>query len=239
MSPPPHSKFSFFRMDQKALLADQKVLHKLANLYCETWLNDENFGEYMVCPVCNKYYSKKDVAVMTKPTCHGTTEPHPETDLNIAWTPDNVIEEEIFGNMEKYQDKFYGVYVVENSSKKVVGFSWGWIEPKNMILQKWKAPILEVLNFSDATYYSEIGVDPHYRGHKLGNKLAKMVIDWMQQTAPNIPAFLRTHRNSFALKVFTTAGYEYFAEDPQHGDGRVMLKVDYCRDLKPEKLNID
>jgi len=225
----------YLSFDLSTLLADHSFLQDLATFYCSIWMKDPNFGEYKKCPTCEKYYSEKDVEIDGITSCSGKGTSHPTADLIPAWVPEQVADEELIGNATKYGDNFYGIYAIDKRTGKIVGFTWGWLESIEDIRAKWKDLIADDLGSSNSTYYSEIAVDPDktYRGKGIGKELCSRLVMWMKSAQPDIPSFLRTHKDSYAKKMFESVGYRYFADDPQHGDGRIMLKVSQGQDLVP------
>lgn len=221
--------------DHAALIENPTLLQELARFYCSIWMKDPNFGEYKKCPVCDKYYNEDQVEKDGVTTCSGVTSPHPTVDLIAAWEPEKVADEELLGNTTQYGDNFFGIYALDEDSGKIVGFTWGWLESAEKIKEKWGVLIVQKLGGIDSTYYSEIAVDPSptYRGKGIGKTLCSMLTMWMASAYPDLPSFLRTHKDSFAKKMFAEVGYCYFAKDPQHGDGRIMMKVSKGSKLVP------
>lgn len=226
---------TYLPFDHAMLITKPKLLEELATFYCSIWMKDPNFGEYNVCPTCGKYYSEVQVVLGGITQCNGNENPHPTIDLVPAWEPNAVADEELLGNTSKYGDNFYGLYAIDSDTDRIVGFTWGWLERAETIRDKWGQPIVEKLGNNDATYYSEIAVDPceKYRGKRIGKTLCGLLTMWMSTAHPNEPSFLRTHKASFAKNMFQKAGYRYFAEDPQHGDGRIMMMVKKGTSLVP------
>jgi len=225
----------YLEFDHAKLISDPVFLNDLATFYCSIWMYDPAFGEYKKCPVCEKYYSEQEVEVGGVATCSGKDSPHPVANLIPAWNPEDVANEELLGNTLKYGNYFYGIYALDKSTGKIVGFTWGWLESIEKIKAEWGDEITSKLGNVNSTYYSEIAVDPNkaYRGKRIGKELCSRLVMWMKSAHPEIPSFLRTHKKSCAKKMFEKAGYRYFADDPQHGDGRIMMMVEKGQDLVP------
>lgn len=228
-----YKNFSLIKLDPDFLLANPQTLRELAILYCNTWTYDPNFREFMVCTECGGYYSKEVVGNMKESVCFGHNFSHSKTALVRTWLPNNVIENDLIGDFKKYKRKICGYYAIENDTQIIVGFSWARIETKKDIFNKWGAHISKRLGNSDASYYSDIGVKDELRKTGLGKELCNVIVTWIKKTAPNIPSFLRTHQKSMAVNVFSGAGYRYFADDPEHGDGRIMMMIEKGKDLVP------
>lgn len=226
-------KIDYVPFDHATLIENPTLLKNLARFYCSIWMDDPAFGEYRKCPVCEKFYNKNEVETDGITACSGVKSPHPTTTLVLGWEPDIVADEELLGNSQKYGDNFYGIYAVDTSTNKIVGFTWGWLETIDVIEEKWGAKIAEMLGNTNSTYYSEIAVDPSntYRSKRIGKTLCSLLTMWMSTAHPSIPSFLRTHSSSKAKKMFEKAGYRYFADDPQHGDGRIMMMIAQGKDL--------
>ena len=215
-------------------VSNEALLLELSKLYCSVWTDDVNFNEYMTCKVCGNYFSRRQVEIEGIKTCSGNNNNHEETTLVIAWDPDTVSNEEILGNLKKYAENFYGIYAFDEKAKIIVGFTWAWLEKAQDIKDKWGQDIANKLGQEDSTYYSEIAVIPSevYRKKGIGSDLCFWLCFWISEAFPENPSFLRTHKNSPARKMFEKAGYRYFADDPQHGDGRIMMKIDLGKNLK-------
>ncbi len=228
-------KVEYFHFGLHELLGDHSLVMDLARFYCSIWSDDPHFGEYKKCPTCDKYYSKEDVEIKGVNNCSGVDTPHATTDLVIAWVPEVVADEELLGNANKYGEDFHGVYAIDTSTGKIIGFTWGWLESAEDIKTKWGPEISDSLGNSDATYYSEIAVDADekYRSKKIGKALCHKLVTWLSISYPDTPSFLRTHQKSHARTMFQNVGYSYFAEDPQHGDGRIMMKTNKGSELCP------
>lgn len=236
--------------DHQSIKSDPIRLRKLAEFYCNLWMYDENFGEFKKCVVCEKFYNEEECKTIT--SCSGILLPHPPTPLVIGWDTEKEIQD-ILDLTLKYDKKFYGVYALDLDTDKIIGFTWGWLENVETIISEWKSKgrweteIVDKLGRTDSTYYAEIAIDPTklpleqqteknkyvYRERKIGNAMCRMLLTWMKENYPNNPSFLRTHKKSPARNMFEKAGYRYFAEDPQHGDGRIMMMVKKGQDLIP------
>lgn len=223
----------YLPFDHATLTNDPNFLLNLAKFYCSIWMYDPNFGEFKKCPTCDKYYSQENVEVDGITTCSGKDHPHPTVNLIPAWESENVANEELLGNTSKYGDNFHGLYALDKDTGQIVGFTWGWVETIEAIKEKWGDAIADKLGNTNSTYYSEVAVDPSktYREKRIGKTLCNMLTEWMGSAHPNIPSFLRTHYTSYAKTMFEKAGYMYFAEDPQHGDGRIMMMAKKGQDL--------
>lgn len=226
---------SYVDFGLSSLISNQNLLQDLAEFYCSIWMKDPNFGEYRICPTCARYFNEHEVEIKGITTCSGKNTPHPQVKLVPAWEPKKVADEELIGNASKYGNNFYGVYAIDRFTGKIIGFTWGWLENSETIRSKWGDKIASELGYLDSTYYSEIAVDPSpsYRHQGIGKELCRRLTTWMKMTHPHTPSFLRTHQTSFAKKMFEHVGYRYFDDDPQHGEGRIMLKVDAGHDLTP------
>ena len=222
----------YLPFDHQLLLDSPETLSKLAKFYCGIWMYDPNFGEFKVCPVCEKYFNQE--LCQTIDSCSGRDVPHPTTKLVTAWDPINV-SQDILKETKEYGDNYYGIIAIDSGTKEIVGFTWGYLEPIEKIAARWGANIAGQLGNSDSTYFSEVAVDPsnEYRGQGIGKELCSLLTMWMTSAHPEVPSFLRTHQTSFARKMFEDVGYRFFASDPQHGDGRIMMMVSQGKNLTP------
>lgn len=221
----------YVNFDHTFLKNDSSFLMELAKFYCSIWMYDDNFGEYRICPTCEKYYNQNEVEVQGITTCNGDTKPHSKTDLVLAWDPNKVAQNELLGDSLKYGKDFLGVFAIDNKTNKIVGFTWGWLESIETIKERWGPNIANLLGNSNSTYYSDIADDKEYRGLGIGKKLCRRLTNQFSEHYPNSPSFLRTHKDSPAKTMFENVGYQYFANDPQHGDGRIMMMVKKAKDL--------
>ncbi len=219
-------------LNYSVLSSNLHLTQELAKFYCNIWENDERFDEYRKCPICNKYFGKKTVEIDGITTCCGDDcLQHSEADLIPVWNPESVAKNELLGDSLMYGNNFFGVYATNGEFGKIIGFTWGWLETADCIEKRWKKEIATALGNSSATYYSEIACDPGYRERKIGKELLKKLIQLFQESEPNLPSFLRTHKDSVAKTMFQKAGYQYFAEDPEHGCGRIMMMIKKAKDL--------
>lgn len=228
--------------NHQILTENTQDLQRLAQFYCNLWMFDTNFGEFKKCPICEKYYNEEECLTIT--SCSGVDTPHKETVLVPGWEVNSVIKD-ILEETDIYGEDFYGAYALDIDTQKIIGFVWGWLEPKDKICKRWKESTLALLNNKDSTYFAEIALDPTklpkelqtenkkyiYRGGKIGQNMCNMLLSWMKEKYPDSPSFLRTHKDSPARKMFEKAGYRYFADDPEHGDGRIMMMIHRGRNL--------
>lgn len=215
--------------DHAYLVENPGVLRKLAQFYVDTWKFDENFGEFMQCPGCKAYFNQHQVEVKGIKNCTHC-EDHPK--LVEAWNPESVAQE-ILEDTEKYT--FYGVLIFSDS-EEVIGFAWGRVISYDDVVANWSGEIVKRLNkYPDCpgiAYFDEIAVARQYRGQGLGKQLAKLVCTWMVEECSNHVAFLRTHKNSPAFRIYTKLGYEDIQEDTQYGGGRVLMMASRCADIQ-------
>lgn len=233
-----NQRISFHQFTYSSLKSNPEVLAELSEFYCKIWMYDPNFKEYKVCPLCGKYFSFEESEAGVK-FCFGSENEHLKTELQDAWNPDNVAAD-LLADMETYGNGFYGAYAYDNIDNKIVGFVWGWLESWEKIQEKWGEDIYNYLydgNVEGALYFSELASDVNIRNQGIGSGLVYSLTYWMKDNYPELPTFLRTHRDSPARRLFERVGYSYFAEDPQHGDGRIMLET-YCEHLYPEDLGV-
>ena len=228
-----HGSIVFSRFTHATLSLNPELLSDLAKFYCSIWMYDPFFREYKTCPVCKKYYSYEEVTA-GKVTCSGVSMYHPTSPLEDAWNPGKVAED-LLCQSAQYGERFYGAIAYDTETNHIVGFTWGFVQPWEEINSEWGTTIADYVG-SNAVYFSELAADLDIRNKRLGTRLSKMLITWMKENYPNLPTFLRTHEKSFARRIFEKAGYSYFAEDPMHGDGRIMLMVPSCKNLKPDLL---
>lgn len=232
-----HGRISYINFNHSVLTQKPDLLRDLSVFYCNIWTYDENFQEYAICPVCSKYYSESQVLSGIN-TCSGVDSPHEVTNLVKAWIP-RVVASDILDLTAKYGNKLQGTIAYDNLKNRVVGFAWGFLTDWNSVESDWKMDVFALLydgNDKGALYFSELATDPKLREQGIGSKLIYHVTAWMKETYPNLPTFLRTHRNSKARRLFERVGYSYFADDPEHGDGRIMMDVPTCSSLTPEEL---
>ena len=229
----PH--IAYLPFDHATLVNNPKFTLDLATFFCSIWTYDPNFGEYKVCPNCEKYFNEHQVEVEHISQCSGENGSHPLTDIITAWVPEDVANNILLEKTSEYGDNFFGLYAVDKDTDKIVGFTWGWLENAEAIREKWGDTIIEKLQGNNSTYYSEIAVAPGdtYRSKGIGKTLCSMLTMWMGSSYSYTPSFLRTHKTSHAKSMFEKVGYMYFADDPQHGDGRIMMMVEKGQDLIP------
>lgn len=232
-----HERISYIPFSHTTLTLSPSLLHDLSVFYCNIWTYDENFKEYMICPKCSKYYSEAEVLGGIT-TCSGKDSPHELTYLVQAWVPE-VVSQTILDETLKYGDNLQGVIALDNQENRVVGFTWGYLTSWDAVEADWGNDIFNLLydgNQVGALYFSELASEPKLREHGIGSRLIFYLTSWMKETYPRLPTFLRTHANSKARRLFDKVGYRYFADDPEHGDGRIMMEVNRCKFLKPEEL---
>lgn len=207
-----------------ALLAEQpKKLEELATLYANTWKHDPNFQEFMICPTCQRYFSEQQVKAGVT-TCSNE---HEEIDLVDAWPLEDVMRTIL---EESDQPDFFGALaVVASPEPKIVGFAWGRVISTDHVRETWGAAITDKLcthtEYCDVAYFDELAVDLSHRGQGVGKDLVHMVCGWMKDKHPHLLGLLRTHQTSPARFIYEKVGYQIFAGDTQHGNGRVMMWV--------------
>jgi GNAT superfamily N-acetyltransferase len=217
------------------LVEQPGVLSMLTQLYIDTWSPDPNFKEFFICPECHAYYSFEDVAV--RKIRHCPTDGH---QLDRAWKFDSV-QSMILEDMQA--DGFYGTLVMApNPNPKpdapeeiVVGFAWSFDRTFANIRRSWgnrvAKDLLELYDrwVNEATevvpYFSEIGLDPRYRGQGLGRALANYICGHMVAEYPNQMSLLRTHLHSDAHELYLDLGYADVSTDTQFGAGRVLMAI--------------
>lgn len=224
-----------FPFDHGLLVSRPDILDKLVELYIRIWQFDPNFQEYKMCPACRQYYSYEQVEVTGTTACQNG---HESVHLVNAWEPEEVSAE----LLEVTQRKgFYGVLVV-NAQADVVGFAWAEAITMDDIRQKWGPTVVDQLLDDIAPnvgiiYFDELALDLSCRGIGLGKNMVHNVCEWMRDFYPDSMALLRTHANSPARIIYERIGFEIFADDPEHGDGRVLMKAHPCKSLVIEMLN--
>lgn len=222
-------KMFWVEMDHRFLMDHPEVLEQLSQLYCQTWMFDEHFGEYRVCPDCGRYFNHQQVELDGVVACDRCGIP-----LVEAWDKAKVAEEILM----QAEGDFFGVLLVRGD--KVIGFAWGQEISLDHVRGTWGDTIVDQLSartkFDRVMYFDEIAVDRPYRGKGYGKLLAKVVCEWMMRSRPQYMGLLRTHQDSPARGIYEDLSYSIFAEDTEHGGGRVMMWVDRCDSITPNAL---
>lgn len=210
-----------------------KVLASLSKLYCEIWMYDKNFQEYRQCPICKAYFGEFEVETQKVGACDGAkaNKSHQLVELVPAWNPVEVAND-ILSDSQLPGFKGF-VTVLPNGT--IVAFTWGKVMPLSKVRQTWGEDLVQQLTQinpnPDVCYYDELGRDRSYRGFGFGEELARMLTKWMRKDHPEKLALLRTHKDAGARGIYEKLGYKLFAHDTEHGQGRIMMKVDRCADL--------
>ncbi|MFH1898861.1 MAG: GNAT family N-acetyltransferase [Patescibacteria group bacterium] len=215
------------RFDAKVLRSKPQVLHQLAELYCDIFSMDPNFGEYRQCPVCKGYFNHQQVEVEGVRFCENN---HPKTEIVPAWEVEKVKVEILDQSSEQ---GFFGVLAFLN--QKVVGFAWARVILFPEVRKHWGDKIIDKVQPYAKTlnlvYFDELAVDLKKRNKGLGKEMVVFVCRWAKQEHPDDMTLLRTHKDSPAKHIYESIGYIIFADDTEYGGGRVMMKADRCRDL--------
>ena len=215
------------QFDRHVLRSKPKVLRDLAELYCNVFSLDPNFGEYRQCPTCSRYFNYEQVESEGIHVCDNN---HPETTLVYAWEQDKV-EDEIL--TQAAEPGFYGANALLHG--KLVGFAWARVISFNEVRKHWGDTIIDLAQPHAQTdllvYFDELAVGLEARDRGLGKGMARFICEWAKREHPEDMTLLRTHRNSKAKGIYEALGYEVFADDTEYGGGRVMMKANRCSDL--------
>lgn len=219
--------------DHWLLQSKPEVLANLSKLYCETWMYDQHFQEYRQCPICKAYFGEFEVEKLNIHACNGakSNKPHQSVGLIPAWNPTEVADE-ILRDSQLPGFKGFVTVIFDGT---IVAFTWGKVIPLDQVEKTWGSSIVqELIKINpnpDVCYYDELGRDRKYRGLGFGEELARMLTSWMRNKHPEKLALLRTHKDAGARGIYEKLGYRLFAHDTEHGQGRIMMKVDRCADL--------
>lgn len=197
------------------------MLDRLSKLYCSVWERDENFGEYRICPRCNKYFSWEQVerdSVVHCSECGSL--------LDVAWKPEKARAEILD---QSQSNGFSGALAVDGDGA-IYGFSWAVMMSTEKVVETWGSEVaLQLREMNPQTllfnYFDELAVNRDCRGRGIGTLLAKRVLQRCHERHSHCLGFLRTHRNSPSVSIYQKLGYKIFCEDTQYGDGRVILCV--------------
>lgn len=215
------------RFDAECLRSMPQVLHQLAELYCNIFSLDPNFGEYRQCPVCGAYYNQHQVEVEGIRTCENN---HPKADIIPAWEVEKV-KLEILDQAS--EPGFFGVIALKDSV--VVGFAWARSISFDEVRKHWGDTIVDKVQpfakTDNLVYFDELGVNPNARAKGIGRGMVDAICRWAKLEHPEDMTLLRTHFNSPARRIFESAGYVIFSDDTEYGGGRVMMKADRCAEL--------
>lgn len=215
------------KFDADYLRSKPQVLHQLAELYCNIFSLDPNFGEYRQCPTCGAYYNQQQVEVEGISTCE---KDHPKTDIVPAWEVEKV-KIEILDQAN--EPGFFGVITFKDSV--VVGFAWVRSISFDEVRKHWGDTIVDkvqpLAKTENLVYFDELGVNPDARTKGVGRGMVEAICRWAKQEHPEDMTLLRTHANSPARKIFEFSGYVIFSDDTEYGGGRVMMKADRCTEL--------
>jgi len=199
---------------------------------------DPNFKEYRYCPSCHRYYSQDEVENQKILTCKGSSSRHPEVKLEKRWTPE-FVEQELAPLLSLNED-FFGSLAISKTDNKVVGFVWGYVISLSEISKSWSPDIVSKINeetpCTKIAYFQEIGTDTSLRGYGIGSSLCASLTSWMKYSYPSLPAYLHTHQQSPAFKLFSKAGYRHFAKSDSVNSGRIIMFAPSCSQLTPENL---
>lgn len=219
--------------DAEMLGREQGVLLQLAQLYCDTFSLDPNFGEYRQCPNCKRYYNYEQVEQQGITACSNDGK-HVTVALVPAWEPESV-KKEILG--QAGEENFHGVLALAGMS--VVGFAWARVITFSEVRAHWGDQVvnqLQPLLESDVVvYFDELGVSQDWRSRGIGKSLVVGVSSWAKINFSGKMSLLRTHERSHARLIFERVGYEFFANDTEYGSGRVMMKIGKCGSLRVER----
>lgn len=225
-----------FPIDRGFLLEKPEVLRRLVELYIDIWRYDPNFQEYKMCPECRHYYSHDDVEVQGVSTCSNG---HQTSILVEAWDPQEVSEELLQATL---RTDFCGAIVV-NEMGDILGFAWAESMTYDELVAYWGADVIGLLDLDSnmsnmkCIYFDELALAFGLRGQGLGKSLVHYICNWMRDQHPTAMTMLRTHANSPARYIYEKIGYSIFADDPQYGDGRVLMYAFPCNKLTVELLN--
>lgn len=219
--------------DHWLLEAKPEALKQLSELYCKIWMYDKHFQEYRQCPICKSYFGEFEVEKLKVLSCNGTkaNKPHQSIGLVPAWDPTEVAKE-IFSDSQLPGFKGFLTVLYDGT---IVAFTWGKVIPISQIEKTWGGKLVDELTAinpnPNVCYYDELGRDSKWAGYSFGKELARMLTSWMRNEHPDKLALLRTHKDANARRIYEELGYRLFAEDTEHGQGRIMMKVDRCADL--------
>lgn len=207
-------------------------MKKLSAMYCNIWRYDENFQEYRQCPVTMQYYGYAYVEEQGKKYCSCC---NPATLLVEAWDEAEVARY-IWNDM---LSRGFSGFMALNETGEVIGFAWAKMLTLVEVRAKWGESVVSKLRNPSAEllYFSELAVKPEYRSRNMGNTLVRMVLEKSIGDNPaEMTTLLRTHGNSRAFKVFSSAGYRKFSDDTMYGGGRVLM-TSTLSGLTPAKLD--
>ena len=209
-----------------------RILQELSEFYCNIWRYDPNFKEYKQCPVCGAYYSYEDWKDGVRNCANLSAHKRLEV-LVDAWRAEDVAADLL--RLVADPARFFGAVAVDSKSQSIIGFTWVRLMSTAEMQQHWKPPVSCALMrescCDDFVYYNEIAVDQSFRGRGIASRLCAMACNWAKNNYPQYTTFLRTHANSPARGLFEKFGYTFFADDNEHGGGRIMMMVPTCADL--------
>lgn len=224
-------KVIFVEMVPSNLRSRSKKLLALAEMYCNIWRFDENFQEYHQCPKCKKYYSFEAVTQRNVTHC---ARRHESAKLVEAWEVPSVAKY----IRESMDNPGFSGFMAMDKSGTVLGFSWAYHMPIAKVRKNWGSEVVAKLKKPSRTvlYFSELGVLPEKRCRGHGNHLVRLVLEKaIGENSPKMTSLLRTHGDSHARTVFSTAGYKKFANDTMYGGGRILMSSAVGR-LTPTNL---
>jgi ribosomal protein S18 acetylase RimI-like enzyme len=209
--------------DHHFLVNNPAKLEELARVYCSIWERDENFKEYRICHYCNKYFSWEQVEIEGIKTCVKCGRP-----LELAWNPEEVKKE----ILEQSKSKIFSGILVIDKNGHIQGFAWATSISFEDVQSKWGPSICTQIKEKNhetplLIYFDEFAVTKEYRGKGIGTALAKKVL----KKILNVPqhqqylSFLRTHKNSPAVRIYQKLGYKILCEDTQYGGGRILMYI--------------
>ncbi len=195
-------------------LQEGKLLNDLTELYCQLWEYDPNFGEYLKCPICNKYYSHEwyllNKTVIKSPCCN--------SELIPAW-PRSTTRQMIL--QQSMDSTFVGFILIDDNL--VQGFSWGMVfwnyEMDNRFGQGTYSQIFSANKDALGCFYlKELGVSRLVQGNGYGKGLVKAVFSETKRLYPSYTSALTTHPLSKSVGIYTKIGFRYIGDIPKVPD---------------------
>lgn len=203
---------------------NRRVTAGLVECYRDVFA-DSPWHEWLVCPICKKYWGKKDGGALVSLGFR-----HCDTPLSDFWSREKVVSD-LLHEITPETSCWLAM-----DGEVVVGFCWGYPIIAGNLEEKLGVSLngkFEDKSSMIVAYQDEVGVLPAYRGlkiaksmveHRLGDFLAQGmefgIVRTRQHPEPSVTFFWYTKK----------LGYEIFASYPDD-DGRVVLGRE-LRDLQ-------